>query len=86
MEVLTIILWLIIFLIPATYLYFKKKYSYWKDRGVPYIEPRIPYGSIHFSVGIRDAIDEFYKAKTNFPIYQIFYGNCSGDSRLSGKK
>ncbi|CAD7079482.1 unnamed protein product [Hermetia illucens] len=67
MDVLTIILWLVTFLIPATYLYFKKKYSYWKDRGVPYIEPQIPYGSIHVSTGIRDAIDKFYKEKTNFP-------------------
>ncbi|KRT78695.1 cytochrome P450, partial [Oryctes borbonicus] len=28
----------------SVYLYFKRSYSYWKKRKVPYIEPRIPWG------------------------------------------
>ncbi|CAD7079480.1 unnamed protein product [Hermetia illucens] len=67
MEVLTIILWFIIFLIPATYLFFKKKYSYWKDRGVPYLEPKIPYGNLQMSRNRREMIGLFYKSRSNFP-------------------
>ncbi|CAD7079473.1 unnamed protein product [Hermetia illucens] len=67
MEALTVILWLIILLIPTIYLFFQKKYSYWKDRGVPYVEPKIPYGSMEVSRNMRKTVDVFYKAKSNFP-------------------
>ncbi|CAD7079483.1 unnamed protein product [Hermetia illucens] len=67
MEVLTVILWLVILLIPATYLFFKKKYSYWRDRGVPHPEPKIPYGNLEISAGMRNAVDILYKSKTDFP-------------------
>lgn len=33
-------------LIFAGWIYFKYKFSYWRNLGVPFIEPRIPYGNI----------------------------------------
>ncbi|CAD7079481.1 unnamed protein product [Hermetia illucens] len=67
MEILTVISWLLIFFIPATYLFFKKKFSYWKDRGVPYVEPKIPFGSMQISTSMRELIAPFYKLKGDFP-------------------
>ncbi|CAD7079469.1 unnamed protein product [Hermetia illucens] len=72
MEVLTIMLWFLILLVPTIYLYFKKKYSYWKDRGVPYIEPKIPYGSLQTSDNMRQTINTFYKSKSDFPFVGIY--------------
>lgn len=37
---------LIATLIFGGWIYFKYKFSYWKNLGVPYVEPRIPYGNI----------------------------------------
>ncbi|CAD7079470.1 unnamed protein product [Hermetia illucens] len=72
MEVLIFFLWFLILFIPTIYLYFQKKYSYWKDRGVPYIEPKIPYGSLHASKSTRDTINMFYKTKSDFPFVGIY--------------
>ncbi|CAD7079471.1 unnamed protein product [Hermetia illucens] len=72
MEVLTIILWFLILLVPAVYLYFQKKYSYWKDRGVPYVEPKIPYGSMQTSMNVRDTFNIFYKYKSDFPFVGVY--------------
>lgn len=37
---------LILTLAGSIYLFFKHKFNYWKNLGVPYIEPRIPFGNI----------------------------------------
>jgi cytochrome P450 family 6 len=36
----------IVTLIASIYAFFKHKFNYWKDLGVPYIQPRIPFGNI----------------------------------------
>lgn len=40
--------WLLIALsVVVTFYYFiKKRYSYWRDRGVPYVEPTFPFGNL----------------------------------------
>lgn len=35
-----------IFVLFLVYLYFKVKFSHWKNLNIPYIQPRIPYGNI----------------------------------------
>ncbi|XP_055549578.1 cytochrome P450 6a2-like [Wyeomyia smithii] len=39
------LVWLVVGLLLAAYLWIKKRFSYWKDRGVAYIEPEFPYGN-----------------------------------------
>lgn len=36
----------ILSVIVSLYLYVKKQFSYWKDRGIPYCEPKFPFGTI----------------------------------------
>jgi cytochrome P450 family 6 len=40
------ILLFIAFAIFITWLYFQHKFNYWKNRNVPFVKPRIPYGNI----------------------------------------
>lgn len=46
MEWLTTIVLLILFVITLIFGYIKTSFSYWRIRGVPYIQPEIPYGNI----------------------------------------
>lgn len=39
-------IFLIVIIIGLTYYYFKRKFQYWKDRGVPFVQPKIPYGNL----------------------------------------
>ncbi|CAD7079508.1 unnamed protein product [Hermetia illucens] len=48
MDWLSLILWLVIGTISITFLFFKKRYAYWKDRGVEYVQPTIPLGNLPF--------------------------------------
>lgn len=36
----------VVSLVLAAYWFIRKKYSYWADRGVSYVEPRLPYGNL----------------------------------------
>ena len=40
------ILLFISFAVLLLILFFKCKFAFWKNLGVPYVEPRIPYGNI----------------------------------------
>lgn len=58
-------LYFIIAILTILFLFFKRRFSYWKNRGVPYIEPTIPHGNLkdvgkskHFV----EAMDEIYYA------------------------
>ncbi|CAD7079515.1 unnamed protein product [Hermetia illucens] len=64
MDNLSIFLCFVIGLISFVLISFKKRYTYWKDRGVPYLEPTIPFGNLpprqaHF----KDIMEPFYKQK-----------------------
>ncbi|KAJ8913630.1 hypothetical protein NQ315_007347 [Exocentrus adspersus] len=50
-------------LVAVAYAYFKWTYQYWKRQNVPYIEPRIPFGSLRnpFAESGGEQIMEFYK-------------------------
>ncbi|CAD7079492.1 unnamed protein product [Hermetia illucens] len=48
MDLQSIVLWLVIGIVSTIFLFFKKRYSYWKDRGAEYVEPTIPYGNLPF--------------------------------------
>nr|AHJ10930.1 cytochrome P450 6EV9 [Chironomus kiiensis] len=69
-------LWLLIAVISLSYVYFKKKYSYWKDLGFPYPEPSIPMGNLS-GVGYKEhlsdfVIREYNKFKDKGPAFGIY--------------
>lgn len=60
---------LVLSIILAVFLFFKKKYSYWKDRGVKYVEPSFPMGNFPFvRAHFKDFIANLYKYKENSPL------------------
>lgn len=46
MELLHILLLILTGLLSVIYAYFKISYNYWQSKGVPFVEPIFPYGSI----------------------------------------
>ncbi|XP_070493749.1 probable cytochrome P450 6a21 [Chironomus tepperi] len=52
------IIYLLIVTVFVSYVYFKKKYAYWKDLGFPYVEPSIPMGNLA-SVGFKEHLSDF---------------------------
>lgn len=46
MELIHLLVLILIGLLSAIYAYFKMSYNYWQSKGVPYVEPIFPYGSI----------------------------------------
>jgi len=59
-------------------LYIKNKYSYWKDRGVPYAEPKFPYGTIQVGEGkphlALQNLELYKKYKHQTPFVGLFFG------------
>ena len=43
---ITTLIILISVIIGLIYYYFKRQYQYWEDRGVPFVQPKIPYGNL----------------------------------------
>ncbi|CAD7079510.1 unnamed protein product [Hermetia illucens] len=66
MDWLSIVLWLVIGIVSAIFLFFKKRYAYWKDRGVEYVEPTIPFGNLPFrrKVHLKEIIGNIYDKKS----------------------
>ncbi|CAD7079498.1 unnamed protein product [Hermetia illucens] len=61
---LSIFLWLVVGVISTIFLFFKRKYSYWKDRGIEYVEPSFPLGNLSFgNKHIAEFIQNIYKYK-----------------------
>ncbi|XP_070493746.1 probable cytochrome P450 6a14 [Chironomus tepperi] len=54
------ILYLIIGALSLIYFWFKKQYSFWKDHGFQYLEPKIPMGSFG-GVGFKEHLSEFMR-------------------------
>lgn len=46
MELINIALITFLSVLLLVYLYFKRAFSYWKSKGIPYIRPSIPYGNL----------------------------------------
>lgn len=53
------VLFTILGIITLVFFFFKKKYSYWKVRGIEYIQPVIPYGNTKPSFTNKSAIGEW---------------------------
>jgi cytochrome P450 family 6 len=47
-------------LLAAVYIYFKKSFSYWKERKVPYIEPTFPFGNFKDQILLRKTIGHVF--------------------------
>ncbi|CAD7079486.1 unnamed protein product [Hermetia illucens] len=68
MDSLSIFLWSLISIVSLIFIYFKKKYSYWKDRGANYVEPTFPLGNLPFrKVHFKDFIVDIYQHKDETP-------------------
>ncbi|CAD7079520.1 unnamed protein product [Hermetia illucens] len=68
MDSLSIILWCLISIVSIIFTYFRKKYSYWKDRGANFVEPTIPLGNLPFrKVHLNDFIVSIYQHKNKTP-------------------
>ncbi|GAB0087593.1 Cytochrome P450 [Sergentomyia squamirostris] len=73
----TIFLLATITLLLVGYFYVKKKYSYWEERGVPYLKPTFPLGNLWgagYSKHTSELIVEYYrKMKGQCPIGGIYF-------------
>ncbi|CAD7079504.1 unnamed protein product [Hermetia illucens] len=68
MDTFSIVLWSFISIVSLIFIYFKKKYSYWKDRGVNYVEPTFPLGNLPFrKAHFKDFTLKIYKHKNEDP-------------------
>ncbi|KAG5669764.1 hypothetical protein PVAND_000058 [Polypedilum vanderplanki] len=80
MNLVNFALYIILPIAAAIYLFFKKKFSYFKDRGIPYVEPTIPLGNMSglgSKYHLADILLEFYeKCKEKGPIAG-FYNTIS---------
>lgn len=52
-------------LIATVYIYIKYKLSYWKRRGVAYIEPSVPFGNLGPVITLKKSIDQVLKELHN---------------------
>lgn len=62
-------------LIATAFIYIKYKFSYWKRRGVAYIEPSIPFGNLGPVITLKKSIDQVLKDlynDSNEPIVGIY--------------
>lgn len=76
MTFLNVLLLIILTVLGITYYFFHNKFSYWKDRGVPFVKPSFPLGNFK-GVGSKKhlafAIQEFYNVlKGKFPYGGIY--------------
>lgn len=46
MDIFYILVLILVSLLSAIYAYFKHAFNYWASKGVPYVEPSFPYGSV----------------------------------------
>ncbi|CAD7079529.1 unnamed protein product [Hermetia illucens] len=75
MELISTAVWLVVTLLAVVYYYFQRKFSYWKSRGVPYIEPAFPMGNLSWkpSGNFREVFNELYKAKGESPFVGAYF-------------
>ena len=57
-------LYIVISIILLIYFYFRKCFSFWKDRGFVYMEPSIPLGNFG-TVGFREHLSDFMRREYN---------------------
>lgn len=67
---LNVVVGLIVAVIGLVAYWFKKKFSYWEDRGFQFVKPDFPFGSlkgvgykVHFSQKTRQFYEQFKKEK-----------------------
>jgi len=61
---------LVVCVLAAVYVYFKKSFTYWKKRNVPYVEPIFPFGNF---------ADAFFLRKTLGQVHQNSYWKLDGE-------
>lgn len=82
------ILLFISFAILLLFLYFKHKFNYWKNLGVPFVKPRIPYGNIQGQFGSMTLINasfDLFLFSSQVVVASSIPLNFSRDSILSSK-
>ncbi|XP_037903307.1 probable cytochrome P450 6a18 [Hermetia illucens] len=75
MEIATSAIWLVVTILGIVYFYFKRKFSYWKDRGVAYLEPTFPLGNLsRNSIGnLREVFGKLYNLRGECPFVGGFF-------------
>ncbi|XP_037920499.1 cytochrome P450 6a2-like [Hermetia illucens] len=70
MEWLPSAIWLIVSLLAIVYFYFQRKFSYWKNRDVPYVEPLFPLGNLPWkhSDNLKEVFEKLYKVRHGSPL------------------
>lgn len=69
MSLINVIIFITLILIGA-YLWIEKRYKYWKDRDIPYVEPSFPYGTLKTSK------NREHSSLTNARYYKQFKGTA----------
>ncbi|XP_055696565.1 probable cytochrome P450 6a23 [Lutzomyia longipalpis] len=64
----------VVTLFVAGYLYVKKKFQYWEERGVPYVKPEFPYGNLKGIGTTKHTTDIFPKIYKQFKGKVLFGG------------
>lgn len=76
-----VVLTLLSILLTTIYLYIKFIYSHWKRRGVPFAEPKIPFGNLsqlfRRTRSFGQVLDDLHRSSTE-PVLGIFLGTLLG--------
>lgn len=75
MELVTTAVWLFVALFGIVYFYFQRKFSYWKNRGVPHIEPKFPVGNLSWKGfgNFRDVFERLYNLRAESPFVGAYF-------------
>ncbi|XP_037902962.1 probable cytochrome P450 6a14 [Hermetia illucens] len=73
MDLLTAIILAVIGLVTSVYLYFKKKFSYWRERGVVHIKPSFPFGNLSLKQHFTEFTVDIYKRKGEASFVGIYF-------------
>ncbi|XP_055696549.1 cytochrome P450 6A1-like [Lutzomyia longipalpis] len=64
----------VVTLLVAGYLYVKKKYQYWEERGVPYVKPQFPLGNLQEMGSTKHSSEIFTKIYNQLKGKDVFGG------------
>jgi len=72
-TVLTFLATAIAVVLTSFYIYMKHKFSYWKKRNVPYIEPSLPFGNLSFKKNIAYVMSDIYNAAKGEKVFGFWF-------------
>ncbi|CAD7086417.1 unnamed protein product [Hermetia illucens] len=68
-------IWWVVGLLAAVYFLFKRKFSYWKDRGIRHLEPKFPLGNLPWNrrSDLKDVFEKLYSLGRGVPFVGAYF-------------